>query len=173
MHRSSSCTSLFTMSQFPEFEQFNQGWSQEYLDEDLPPDAQPLPPGAHEFGLVDPTLINQPSDSLDENESEEPPPLINADTNFADIVFTNTNDIRSYLASTSHFTGGQLGMHLLQEKGLIILPLHAVTCIRTIAGHHKMEYPAIIFYPQQKTLEEYTEIFPNLVDAVTNLYSQQ
>lgn len=165
MKRSPSMTSLSSMSQFETYDEYNNGWSQEYLDDDLPPDAQPLPPGAH-----DPGYIDQESESLGENESEEPPPMINTDTNFNDIVFTNTNDLRSYLATSSHFASGQLGMHLLNEKGLIILPLHAVTCIRTIAGHHKMEYPSIVFYPREKPLQEYQQIFPALVDAINNLY---
>ena len=65
MKRSPSFTSLFNMSQFEQYEEFPNGWSQEYLDEDLPPDAQPLPPGAH-----DPAVIDQETDSLGENESE-------------------------------------------------------------------------------------------------------
>ena len=39
-------TSLSSMSQFETYDEYNNGWSQEYLDDDLPPDAQPLPPGS-------------------------------------------------------------------------------------------------------------------------------
>ena len=123
-------------------------------EEDMPDGAQELPPGAHGFSV---------------SESEEPPPEVCAENNYNDITFTSTAEIRTVLATLSHFKGGQLGRWLSDQKGLIILPLSAVTAIRTTTNNHKLEYPTILFYPQCP-IERYNEVFPELMSIIENLY---
>lgn len=161
MKRSQSYTSLFNMSQF----EFNPYDSDTYQSDDeiqLPDGAQPLPDGVH--GVLDDPVC-------EEEDSSEPPPEVHSDRQFpSDITFTNTNEIRTILATLSGFNFGRLGCHLLDQRGLILLPLHAVTSIRTIAGNHNMQYQCIVFYPRSYPEDIYRQIFPNLMDAIDNLY---
>lgn len=166
MKRSHSYTSHFTMSQF----EFNPFETDNYLSEgeiELPDGAQPLPPGSHGLPISSPEIVEE------ETESEEPSPEVHSDVTFpTDITFTNTNELRTILATLSGFSSGRLGCHLIHKKGLILLPLHAVTSIRTIAGHHVMQYPCIVFYPRSYPEDIYRQTFPNLMDAIDNFYSK-
>ena len=172
MHRSKSMTSLSQMSQIPftsfsDFTLYNSDPENlaEY-EEDLPDGAQSLPNGAH--GMI---AVPYDQSTEEETESSEPPPEVISDGNFpTDISFTNTNEVRTVLASQSGFISGRLGTHLQDQKGLIILPLHAVTAIRTIAGNHNMQYPCIVFYPHSYEENLFRSVFPNLMDAIDNLY---
>lgn len=130
----------------------------------LPDGAQKLPIGAHGFSSNQ--LIE------DDTDSEEPSPDVHSDKRFpTDITFTNTNEVRTVLATLSGFQCGRLGSHLIDKKGLIILPLHSVTSIRTVAGNHNMQYPCIVFYPQSYPDEVFRQVFPNLMDAIDNFYN--
>ena len=152
------------MSQF----QFNPYDSDTFVsdnDIELPDGAQSLPIGAHG--------ISFPSDQVceEETESEEPSPEVHSDQQFpTDITFTNTNEVRTILATLSGFKCGRLGTHLNDQRGLLLLPLHAVTSIRTIAGNHNMQYPCIVFYPRSYPEDTFRQVFPNLMDAIDNLY---
>ena len=157
------------MSQF-EFNPYDSDTWQDDSEIELPDGAQSIPDGAHGMIAVP---YNQFDNEEEETESSEPPPEFIADNNFpTDISFTNTNEVRTVLAAQSGFSTGRLGCHLQDQKGLIILPLHAVTAIRTIAGNHNMQYPCIVFYPHSYDESIFRNVFPNLMDAIDNLYPQ-
>lgn len=163
MKRSKSLSSLLIMSQI-EFNPFDSDTFPSDEESQFPDGAQSLPIGAH--GIPSAQFIEE------ETESEEPPPDVHADNQFpTDITFTNTNEIRTVLATLSGFKCGRLGSYLTDQKGLLLLPLHAVTSIRTIAGNHNMQYPCIVFYPKSYPEEAFRQVFPNLMDAIDNLYS--
>lgn len=165
MHRSKSFSSLLKMSQFncanSPYEIFTQPSP---FDEpfQLPDGSQPFDPRWHEN--------NQDSDYSPE-ESSEPPPEVQTANNNQDIMFTNTAELRTVLATLSNYKTGQLGNHLKDCRGLILLPLHAVTALRTPMSNHSLEYPCIVFYPHQK-LDNYIPNLPNLVEGINVLYPE-
>lgn len=154
------------MSQFPTFnncEIFSQ-----FSQSDMPDGAQPYDPRWHSS---DP---NSDCPSLEEiyseESSQEPPPQVFVDNNNNDIIFTNTKNIRTVLASISGYNHGQLGNHLRLKIGLIILPVDAISAIRIPTNTHSLDHPCILFYPtkplnQYPTLSNFTESIQLLENA--------
>lgn len=159
MHRSYSHPSLFTMSQF------GAPYTFEMEDFDLPDGAQQLPDGAHEPAYIQDSTQSEYSDS----QSEEPPPPLSTTYNVNDIVFTNTAELRTVLATLTGYQSGQLGSHLRNFHGLIILPLDAVTILRTPQAHHCKAYNCITFVPHQN-LPNYSSNLPNFCESINVIY---
>lgn len=159
MYRSHSYPSFLYMSQFGAPNPF------ELEDFSLPEDAQQLPIGAHDPGFIEDSTQSEYSDS----QSEEPPPPLSTTYNVNDIVFTNTGELRTVLATLTGYQNGQLGAHLRQFHGLIILPLDAVTILRTPQAHHCKAYNCISFVPHQQ-ISNYTQNLPNFTESINILY---
>lgn len=190
MHRCSSDSSLLNMSRplkgFEKFQSFTPDESEmgyrppfsfDPMDSDsyeyfgIPsqesiyiPDAQPLPPGAREPAYID--HESQSSDS--ETYSEYPEPVTQTDPTAEAIHITDLKNARETLAALSSYSGGQIGQYLKSHKGLLILPLHALSVLRVPNGRHTGNYPLLIYYPK-----EGIENYPDLHDfnlAVETLY---
>lgn len=163
MHRSRSMTSLFTMSQFPCANSPYEIFSQPSPFDNLPDGSQPFDPQWHAPG--------EESDTPSSEYSSEDPPQVMQDSSKG-ITFTNTEELRSVLATLSNYNHGQLGNHLKSCRGCIILPLDAVTALRTPRSNHCLTYPCLVFFPTQ-SLDNYTESLPNFVESIGFLYNNQ
>lgn len=145
------------MSQFsqePSFEISSQSF--------LPDGAQPFDPAWRE---------NLEEESISDESLSEPAPEIHTAQDISDIVFTNTGEVRTILATLTHYTDGRLGSHLKRFKGLIMLPLEAITIVRTPASNHYQPYPCIVFVPHQQ-LSNYQFTLPNLIEGINVLYNK-
>lgn len=170
MHRSKSFSSLQSMSQF---DCANSPY--EIFTQPSPFDVSQwgeLPDGAQEFNPE----WHQPAEEQgssqnveEEDESSEPPPDVQQDANISDIIFTNTAELRTVLATLSDYKAGQLGTHLKNYRGVVVLPLDAVTAIRTPNSNHALNYRCIVFYPHM-ALDHYVDTLPNLVESINVLY---
>ena len=135
----------------------------EHLPWEMPDGAQPFDPRWHQ-----PAEVNNEQSSEDD-ESSEPPPPVQTATNNQDITFTDTENLRTVLATLSNYKYGQLGSHLKNFRGVVLLPIDAVTAIRTPSSNHSMNYPCIVFYPHEE-FTHYSDTLPNLVEAINILY---
>ena len=165
MYRSKSFTSLFSMSQFNFANSPYEIYDPSSPFDDPNYGAQPFNDNFHE-------PAQESSDNSDDCSSEESAPKVQADPNVLDITFTETSELRSVLATLSNYTSGQLGTHLRDYRGVIILPIEAVTAIRTPQGNHSLNYQCIVFYPHQ-SLEHYVDTLPNLVESINVLYNNK
>lgn len=108
---------------------------------------------------------NVESPSSDESDVEIP---IQQDVHEPDIIFTDLANVRELLASRTGYTGGQLGTHLKQFEGLLIMPLHSTSVLRIPNGKHVGNPPVIVFLPSRSP-SSYPN-FPNFLEAVQFLY---
>ena len=190
MYRSRSDTSLLNMSHrprgFEKADQYNYDYPHDSLNPVLSfdpmdsdsyeyfgippqesfyiPDAQPLPPGAREPAYIDPE--SQYSDS--ETYSEYPEPVTQTDPTAEAVHITDLQNARETIAALSSYSGGQIGQYLKSHKGLLILPLHALSVLRVPHGRHTGNYPILVYYPK-----EGVDQYPDLKDfnlAVEMLY---
>ena len=131
------------------------------------PDAQPLPPGARGPNYYDPE--SQSSDS--ETYSEYPEPTTQTCPDEQAIHLTDLKNCRETLATLSHYTSGQIGQFLKKSKGLLCLPLHAVSVFRIPHGNHTGNYPILIYYPE-KDLKYYPHL-ATFNEAIDVLYGEE
>ena len=127
-------------------------------------DAQQLPPGARGPNFLD----QQVEESESETSSDYPEPATSTDSKLEAIHLTDMASVREVLSTLSNRNSGQIGQHLKTHKGLLILPLHAVSLLRMPTGRHTGNYPLLIYYPE-KPLEEYSSL-ANLNAAINALY---
>lgn len=165
MYRSKSFSSLFEMSQF-DFA------NSPYMIFSQDSDAEPISEPEVQSQPYNPNW-NAPAEEDESNSSsEEPPPAIQHAENNEDIIFTETAEVRSVLATLSNYKKGQLGTHLKSSCGLIILPLDAVTALRTPNGNHCLTYPCVVFFPHQE-LNHYADELPNFLESIQVLYKDK
>lgn len=187
MHRCKSFTSLLEMHQkykgfdkaipynpgfygnpFPPYETLSDDpYGIESQDPDFIniPDAQPLPPDAR-----GPNYYCQESSTSDsETYSEYPEPVTQTDPTEQTIHLTDIKNCRETLATLSNFNGGQIGQHLKKDKGLLILPLHAVSILRLPHGSHVGNYPVLIYFPKED-LKNYPHL-SNFNEAINAIYN--
>ena len=127
-------------------------------------DAQQLPPGARGPNFYS----EQCEESESETSSDYPEPVTSTDSKLEAIHLTDMASVREVLSTLSNRNSGQIGQHLKTHKGLLILPLHAVSLLRMPTGRHTGNYPLLIYYPE-KPLEEYPSL-ANLNAAINVLY---
>lgn len=128
-----------------------------------------LPSGAQPYN---PHQNNNEANSDSEETYSDSPPDIHVAQNINDIVFTNTAEFRSVLASLTNYSNGRLGHYLRSCKGLIIMPLEGVSSIRSPLTHHTAVFPCILFVPHQD-LSHYQANFPNFLEALNILYQNK
>lgn len=131
------------------------------------PDAQPLPPDARDPAYYDPE--SQSSDS--ETYSEYPEPTTQTCPDEQAIHLTDLKNCRETLATLSHYSSGQIGQFLKKSKGLLCLPLHAVSVFRIPHGNHTGNYPILIYYPE-KDLKYYPHL-ATFNEAIDVLYGEE
>ena len=120
-----------------------------------------------------PCLIQQPvpmEPEYSETETESEVPTIYGEaSDCSDILCTDVAHMREVIASRTNYPGyGQLGKWLKQKPGLIILPLDAVSLIRTPLGGHISNPKVIIFHPTQ-SIEHYNQ-FPQFQESLRKFY---
>ena len=114
------------------------------------------------------TQASQETSSDSETYSEYPEPNIATDPEESSVHMCDLKSIREVLATLSHYNGGQVGQHLKQYQGLLIMPLHAVSTIRIPHGRHVGNYPIIIYFPK-KPLNRYPHL-DNFNEAIRSIY---
>lgn len=121
---------------------------------------------------VPPMLMSQASQVTSESESETcsdyPEPQVATDPTESSVHMSDLKNIREVLATLSHYNGGQLGQHLKQYRGLLVMPLHAVSVIRIPHGRHVGNYPILIYFPK-KPLNRYPHL-ENFNEAIGTIY---
>lgn len=110
----------------------------------------------------------EPEYSETETESEVPT-FYGIASDCPDILCTDVAHMREVIASRTFYPGfGQLGKWLKNQPGLIILPLHAISLIRTPLGGHIANPKVIIFHPT-KSKENYSQ-FPQFQECMRKFY---
>ena len=127
-------------------------------------DAQPIPPGARGPNF----LPSESSDSDSVTDSEYPEPATQTCPSESSIHLTDLKNSRETLAALTNYHQGQIGQYLKQFKGLLILPLHAISVFRIPHGHHTGNYPLLIYLPEQE-LSQYPHL-DNFNDSIKALY---
>ena len=128
------------------------------------PDAQPLPPGARGPNFFPATE----SDSESETYSEYPEPEVRTDPTENTVHLTDLKNLREVLGTLSNYNGGQLGQHLKDYRGLLIMPLHAVSIMRIPHGRHVGNPPILIYFPK-KALDRYPHL-ENFNESIGMVY---
>lgn len=130
-----------------------------------------VPPEFYQNGLMPPPNNSSEESEYGDTESDYPPPNIIVAENEPSIVLTDIANIREVLATRTCFHGVQLGSHLKNHQGLIILPLHAVSLLRMPTGHHTGNPPCLVFHPVER-LENYDR-FPQFQESIKMLYDNK
>ena len=115
-----------------------------------------------------PVMSLESSDSDAVTDSEYPEPVTQTCPNESSIHLTDLSNCRETLAAITHYNQGQIGQYLKNFKGLLILPLHAVSIFRIPHGHHTGNYPLLIYLPEQE-ISQYPHL-DNFNDAIQTLY---
>ena len=151
----------FSFSQFSDLPEPPEPFDYESLSIN---DAQSIPPGARGPNF----FPQQCEESESETYSDYPEPATSTDSNIEAVHLTDMASVREVLSTLSNRNSGQIGQHLKTHKGLLILPLHAVSLLRMPTGRHTGNYPLLIYYPE-KPIEEYPSL-ANLNAAINVLY---
>lgn len=115
-------------------------------------------------------VVQPPVDSSEtETEPSDVEIPIQQDVSEPDIIFTDLANVRELLASRTGYSGGRLGSHLKNFKGLLILPLHATPALRFPHGAHVGNPPMIVFLPT-KQAAAYPQL-DNFVESIKFLYN--
>lgn len=130
------------------------------------PDAQPLPLGAK--GPNPFPFPTTESDSESETYSEYPEPEVRTDPSENTVHLSDLKNLRNVLGTLSNYNGGQLGQHLKDYRGLLIMPLHAVSIMRIPHGRHVGNPPILIYFPR-KPLDRYPHL-ENFNESIGMVY---
>lgn len=142
---------------------------------DMLPPYQPDPDEPFHFPDAQPRQFVPPSPmepEYSETETEsEVPTFYGVAADCPDILCTDVAHVREVIASRTGYPGyGQLGRWLKDKQGLIVLPLDAISLIRTPFGGHVANPKVVVFHPTQ-SFEHYSQ-FPQFQECVRKFYSE-
>lgn len=109
------------------------------------------------------------ADTYPENQRDEEP-IVPYGTIYMgnNVIVSDVRNIRQVLTNRVNFYGLQIGSRLRNERGLLIMPLHAVSLIRVPTGHHIVN-PTVILWHPLNSIDNYSYL-PQFQECVEILY---